>query len=799
MGKLKQYQETGVQFSGMPQLTTAPIQEALASNERVNQFLSQVGQTFAQKANVYASEQAVKDAITNPITKEQIDQARKTGDNPIEQFLTGGTTYNEAIKKVLGQQVAGELRLELDQASSNILEMVRTGEITNQGQALQKLQEPISAHVEFLTTIDPTLAEAYGAQATASARNYLNQADTLIRNQEEEKRLFNAETMRANMERDYQNYLLANPNATLEQRQQYKDVISKMARDMSFSGTRKQEKLAQQLADGLQFIDDGHHAKAIASKYRGKTIKEVMEALPKDKSSEASYYMQSTDKDRFAKLINNELSYINSEIAARDRLAQRELKVIDDNYLAQGQRIPPAMIKKMYDLVEPGSELMETIDVMVAQSNEIEQLNKTSLTDLAIERNELFDRKMDPNQDLTIEETQRLKILEPYVKNMTEALNRDPVGLMGKRDGNFQELDLNDPDLANKVLSRKQLVERNADKYGISDLDKDMMIFTQDEVNAFVNTYMRGDGQTRVAMLQVLDEKFGADNSAALVQLVNGGLPTTAELSSYFNNPTLTERFLSFDEKDERDRLKVVAQDLGTTYREVRTEIANELADFRNVVMLQNPFNKSIATQKMDNINDALTYLAISEMQTGQSMSNAIEKATKDLKGSFQLKDTYYVPSIYNGKPIDPDEVIAKAERIKDIHLADFNAVPFGSFMDIADENERDLEFRTQMVENGKWHNTPDGTGLIYGITMADGSFGPIQNADGKFLTFKFNDASMTVPFTNVDITPPKGETVLERRGRKTRAAERLTMSADELRILEEKKARGKRVFGLED
>lgn len=799
MGKLTQYQESGVQFSGMPQLSTAPIQESLASNERVNQFLSQVGQTFAEKANVYASEQAVKDAITNPITKEQIDQARQTGGNPIEQFLTGGTTYNEAIKKVLGQQVAGELRLELDQASSNVLEMVRTGEITNQGQALQQLQEPISAHVEFLTTIDPTLAEAYGAQATASARNYLNQADTVIRNQEEEKRLFNAETMRANMERDYQNYLLANPNATLEQRQQYRDVISKMARDMSFSGTRKQEKLAQQLADGLQLIDNGHSAKVLAQKYKGKTINEVLEALPKDKSVEASDYMQSTNKDQFAKLLNNELSYINSEIAARDRLAQRELKVIDDNYLAQGQRIPPAMIKKMYDLVEPGSELMETIDVMVAQSNEIEQLNKTSLTDLAIERNELFDRKMDPNQDLTIEETQRLKILEPYVKNMTEALNRNPVGLMGKRDGNFQELDLNDPDLANKVLARKQLVERNADKYGISDLDKDMMIFTQDEVNAFVNTYMRGDGETRVAMLQVLDEKFGADNSAALVQLVNGGLPTTAELSSYFNNPTLTERFLSFDEKDERDRLKVVAQDLGTTYREVRTEIANELADFRNVVMLQNPFNKSIATQKMDNINDALTYLAISEMQTGQSMSNAITKATKDLKGSFQLKDTYYVPSIYNGKPIDPDEVIAKAERIKDIHLADFNAVPFGSFMDIADENERDLEFRTQMVENGKWHNTPDGTGLIYGITMADGSFGPIQNADGKFLTFKFNDASMTVPFTDVDITAPKGETVIERRGRKTRAAERLTMSADELRILEEKKARGKRVFGLED
>ena len=109
-------------------------------------------------------------------------------------------------------------------------------------------------------------------------------------------------------------------------------------------------------------------------------------------------------------------------------MAQRELKIINDNYLADGQRIPPGKIKEMYDLVEPGSELMETIDAMVAQSNEIEQLNKTSLPDLVMERNELFDRKIDPNQDLDITETQRLKILEPYVKNMTEALNRDPGG-----------------------------------------------------------------------------------------------------------------------------------------------------------------------------------------------------------------------------------------------------------------------------------------------------------------------------------------------------------------------------------
>ena len=426
MGKLKQYQESGVQFSGMPQLTTAPIQEALASNERLDRFLASAGQTFGEKANVYASEQAVKDAIIQPITKEQIDQARQTGGNPIEQFLTGGTTYNDAIKKILGQQVAGELRLELDQSSADILEQVRTGAITNQSQALQKLQEPISAHIEFLSGVDPILAEAYGAQATASARNYLNQADTLIRNQEEEKRLFNAEQMSANVQRDYENFLLANPNADRETRNAYKDVIRKMARDMSFSVTRKQEKLAQQLDESLQLIDDGHSVKVLAERYKGKTINEVLDALPKDQSVEASDYMQSTNKDQFATLLNNELSYINSEIAARDRIAKRELGLIQKTYLDKGVRIPPNMIKTMYGLVEPGSELMDEIDFMVKQSTQVEQLNKTSLPELAAERDKLLARQIDPNKDLKIEESQRLDILEPYIKNMAVALKPNP-------------------------------------------------------------------------------------------------------------------------------------------------------------------------------------------------------------------------------------------------------------------------------------------------------------------------------------------------------------------------------------
>ena len=800
MGKLKQYETSKITMTGMGQLSDAPFKEAQLSNQRVDAFLSSVGKTFFDKANVYAQDQAIKDAIASPITKEQIEQAKQTGGNPIEKFLTGGTTYNDAKKQVLGQQVAGELRLELDQASANILEQVRLGNITNQGEALEQLREPISAHGEFLSNIDPKLAEGYGAQATASAHNYLNQADTIIRNREEDKRQYNAQVMLENVVRDYQNFLLANPNMEQAKRDAYKDVIRKMARDTSFSLTKKQEAFSEQLDEALEYQDNGYYAKALAQKYRGKTIKEVIEALPNDQSVEASYYMQSVDKEAFARQINNELTYVNSEIAARDKIALRQLNEINKNYIAEGVRIPPAVIKEMYDLVEPGSELYETIDEMVKQSNEIELLNKEPLPNLIAELEDLQDRFINPDEDLSVQENQRRNLLQPYVNNMMKALKNDAVGLMGKRDGSLKELDLNSPTLAQDVLERKQLVERNAERYGFNDMAKDVMIFTKSEVDQFVNTYMASDANTRVAMLQIIDNEFGADNSAALLQLVQGGLPTTAELSSYFANPTLTSKLMSFDDEEEQKRLNTVAKERGYSYNDFRKEIANAVSDFENVVLANTPFsNRSIATQKLDNVKDALTYLAIHEMQTGNlSLNSAVKKAAAEFSDKFDIQDTYYVPKIYNGKEIDPEPIVIKAERIKDIHLADFNAVPFGSFNEIIDPDERDLEFRTQMVENGKWQVTADGTGLIFGITMQDGSFGPVQNAEGRFLTFKFDDTSMTVPFTNVDITVPKGETVIERRGRTTRARERLTMSADELRILQEKKARGKRVFGVE-
>ena len=79
---------------------------------------------------------SINDPVVVNSDAEQLDQAMDTGGNPVESYLKGGTAYNEAITKVLGQQVAGELSIDLNKYNADVLEQVRTGQIANSEEML---------------------------------------------------------------------------------------------------------------------------------------------------------------------------------------------------------------------------------------------------------------------------------------------------------------------------------------------------------------------------------------------------------------------------------------------------------------------------------------------------------------------------------------------------------------------------------------------------------------------------------------------------------------------------------------
>ena len=357
-----------------------------------------------------------------------------------------------------------------------------------------------------------------------------------------------------------------------------------------------------------------------------------------------------------------------------------------------------------------------------------------------------------------IEYQKEKKILTDAVNARNEAMASDPIFFLNATNDDIKILNEelqneNNPDL--RLQKKKALTE----VYVQTQIDMgqppyQIKVMSNSEATGFVEQYKNGDQNMRIAMLQNLDAEFGDYNSNAMLQLTNAGLPETAQLSSFFNNPKLTERFLSFDSEDEQKRLKQYAKDNNITFNDVRRSIRDNLSEFEDVVMRGSRFNTSIALDKMDNIVDVLSYYALNEMVAGVSQGAAEKNAYNLINNAFDIQDTFFVPLVYNGESIasSADFITEKANLIKDFYVEDFGAVAFESI----DEDVTDIELNEAMLDQlknfGEWRNTADGTGLIYGIVFNDGSFGPVKNQQGEYLSFTFDDTSLIIPGTDKDI-----------------------------------------------
>ena len=761
--KLPKYEKTaGFNYEGMAQLTDVVTRQEAATGERINKFLSGVTQDFRQQGIQYATDQAIEDAIRNPITKSQIDVARATGDNPVTKYLQGGTAYNEAMTKMLGQQVAGELNITLAKHNSDLLEQVRLGQIENSETLLLKLSEPIKAQVEFFTDIDPEMAAQFGSKATLSARNSYLQGDQIFKGLKEKKAYADAITTIQQNNDDYNRYLKAYPDATDEQKIIYKDTIEKIAIDTSLSMSREQLKLTEEMRNTLNETEDMHVAEDIAIKYKGNELAEVLTELSKDKTNVGEYYNNKNivDQDVFQRKISNALTVQNSgldQIQRKVKQNVRESKVYIDTF----QPIPQQLVDKINKDIDVDSSEYTAWQTLQKFSDNIEIYNATPYVELVDSLNAAQQDMMDITKVKTPEELGTFDLLNRYVSNINSAFKNDPVGTMIKRAGVSEPLDFSNPDqLIEQVQTREKQLGTYGPLYGLSEAQYTANIMTKSEVSGFVNAYMNGDGATRVALLQTIDKGFGDSNSQALMQLVNGGLPATAELSSYFGDPVLTEKLISFDSKEKRDDLKSFAKDNETSYQAIRILVRERLEDFEEVVMIGSNFNTTVATKKLESITDTLTYLALQEMQTnpGYDAGDGAEAAADLINNSYTLENDYYIPNIYNGQSTNPEQIAAKASLIKDHYLQDFNPVAFRSDNpDITDE-EYNEEMRDQMIENGVWRNSADGTSLVYGIVLPSVGFTPIENDQGQLLSFKFNDLSYILPNTNVVLDTSKAK-----------------------------------------
>nr|BAR28942.1 lysozyme-like protein [uncultured Mediterranean phage uvMED]BAR28946.1 lysozyme-like protein [uncultured Mediterranean phage uvMED] len=352
------------------------------------------------------------------------------------------------------------------------------------------------------------------------------------------------------------------------------------------------------------------------------------------------------------------------------------------------------------------------------------------------------------------------KIYKDALKNRNEAMAKDPVLFLTQTDDNLKILveelaaETNPDMIVKKKLALTDVIVQKQIDMGQPNYQ--VKVMSQSQADSFVEKYMNGDQNMRVVMLQNLNSEFGTYNSQAMLQLSAAGLPVTAELSSFFNNPNITEKFLTFDSKEEQDRLKQFAKDRNINFNTLRKDVRDNLQDFETVAMRGSSFNNSVALEKIDNIVETLTFYTLSNMSAnpGKGENAARKDAVSLINNSFNIEETFFVPLIYDGKSIasSADFIAEKAGLIKDFYLQDFDAVAFQSMDEDVTEVELTEAMTDQMKNFGEWRNKSDGSGIIYGIVFNDGSFGPVVNKDGENLEFNFDDTTLSIPGTDKDI-----------------------------------------------
>jgi hypothetical protein len=284
---------------------------------------------------------------------------------------------------------------------------------------------------------------------------------------------------------------------------------------------------------------------------------------------------------------------------------------------------------------------------------------------------------------------------------------------------------------------------------------------------AIVQDYNNRKPQEKIAYLQSLENQYGDNYGRLLTQLSENELPVTAKLVSYLNDENFAIQATSVDNKEERKRLDQFLKDSDKISKdELRKNVATELSKFQEVIVKSNPFNTEKALKEVSDMQEVITYIAANKIFAGKDPAKAVKEATGYITENFDIKDTYFIPKIYNNQRLSDSQrqhIETKANIIKEKFIDQLDIAPFKSTDPKITDDELNKSMKVQIQKNGMWVNTADGNGIVLAVTFADGSVGLVENKKGELIKMNFDDSSFKVPTTNLNIDLAK-----ERKEKKT-------------------------------
>ena len=194
MAKLPRYKPGSLMIEPTPKLqfnSAAYVNQANSMNRALDKMQAVIEPAMRKGA----IDKALEFNVANPITLDQLNEAKQTGVNPIEAYQNGGMIYNEVIQKTYAQQAATQLALTDQTNNESVLAEVTAGTLKDLDVIKERLSSGIKGNAQVLLGMSPEVANSYTKSSAAYGHTYFKAITKELSSQAElEQQLISEQT-----------------------------------------------------------------------------------------------------------------------------------------------------------------------------------------------------------------------------------------------------------------------------------------------------------------------------------------------------------------------------------------------------------------------------------------------------------------------------------------------------------------------------------------------------------------------------------------------------------------------------
>jgi hypothetical protein len=175
----------GIQYADLPRISTAGVDAGAKSYDVLANSLDRMIEFAYQKKTTEAERKAKQYAIEFPPTKEQLQEAVKTGQFP--KIRGAGDIFQRAYESTASQLLAAELQLNVAQRAADYQRRIERREPVDPEVMRRDMGDMITGYASVLGTMNPDVGVKFRAANTSVSHDVYRQAVTALEKQERER------------------------------------------------------------------------------------------------------------------------------------------------------------------------------------------------------------------------------------------------------------------------------------------------------------------------------------------------------------------------------------------------------------------------------------------------------------------------------------------------------------------------------------------------------------------------------------------------------------------------------------